>query len=84
MLDKKARGILRKDFKTLKISDISSSFGSSCLGSFKFERKTYILIACFSFIYLNFILKSHYYYLVVKLSAVNDELSMPIMPIMIN
>ena len=84
MFNRKARGTPGKDFKTLKTLDISLFFNSSCSGPLKFKRKIYILIACFFFIYLNFILKSYYYYLAVKSLAVNDEFGVPIMPIIIN
>ena len=84
MLNRKTRGTPGKDFKTLKTLNISLFSDSSYSGFFKFKRKTYILITYSSFIYLNFILKSYYYYLVVKLLAVNDELRIPIIFIIIN
>ena len=84
MFNRRARSTPEKDFKTLKTLNINLFFNLSYSGSFKFKRKTYILIACSSFIYLNFILKSCYCYLVVKLLAVNDELGIPIILIIIN
>ena len=84
MLNRKVRGTSKRDFKTLRILNINLFSGSSYSGLFKFKRKIYILIACFFFIYLNFILKSYYYYLAVKPLAVNDELGMSIMPVIID
>ena len=84
MLNKKTRDTPGKNFKTLRTLNINLLSGLNYSGSFKFERKTYILITYFFSIYLNFILKSYYYYLAVKLLAVNDELRVLIVLIIIN
>ena len=84
MLNRKARDTPGKDFETLRTLNISLFSDSSYSGLFKFKRKTYILITCFSFIYLSFTLKSYYYCLAVKLLAVNDELGVSIMPVIMN
>ena len=84
MLNKKTRDTPKKDFKTLKILNINLFSSSNYSGFFKFKRKTYILIAYSFSIYLSFTLKSYYYYLIVKLSTVNDELKMPIIFIIID
>ena len=83
MLNKKIRDTSKKKFKTLRNLDVSLFFNLSYSGFFKFKRKTYILIT-YSFIYLNFILKSYYYYLAVKKLTINDEFKVPIIFVIIN
>ena len=84
MLNRRVRGTPGRDFETLRILNTSLFFDLSYSGSFKFKRKICILIACFFSIYLSFILKSCCYCLAVKLLAVNDELGVFIIPVIMD